>query len=466
MTISEAATRDGPDDLQSLKSAALIPTAEAPKSFSGGIQFITYPVHRAVIVADGIGGLLKLGKYIKQQDGESKTGADVELAVELPQLAASTNRSSTPLAFLDTGLARNALAAFRASTSNATIYEQGWNNSGLPALTGWVSNSSAEPTSISNLHPSVSDLIRSLLSDTTSAISQEDTAALLVANTQISTPNIHQPLTSALSAWSQASHAELGNSLEAAFASEKWARLKWYKLFWRVDDVTLFTAEIFERAWLVEAQNGIIWLAGRAVEAGLYVDEQGAVIHSDQVTESPSDPPAPSQPALSAEKVVVKSLPWPSEIANARHILRNTTIPSLQALAQRLLLQTMSITGASTIVSGLIYVAFPSLSLLEAGAAGALGLVWSLRRMQKRWEEGRKAWEGEVSEAGRVVLRETEERFRALIDNGGRRHGEKEVEGAQERNMARKAVADVESLLAEAMKAQKKTGEQDERKIY
>lgn len=466
MTISEAAAREGPDDLQTLKSAALIPTAEAPKSFSGGIQFITYPVHRAVIVAEGISGLLKLGRYVKQENGAGRTGADVELAVELPQLAGSTYSSSTPLAFLDTGLARNALAAYRASTSNATIYEQGWNKSGLPALTSWISTSSAEPKLTSNLHPSVSNLIRSLLSDTTSAIDQENTAALLVANTQISTPNMHQPLTLALSAWSQASHAELLNSLEAAFASEKWARLKWYKLFWRVDDVILFTTELFERAWLVEAQNGIIWLAGRAVEAGLYVDEHGAVLHSDQVTENPSDPPAPSQPALSPDKVVVKSLPWPSEIVNARHILRNTTIPSLQALAQRLLLQTLSITGASTLVSGLVYVAFPSLSFLEAGAAGALGLVWSLRRMQKRWEEGRKAWEGEVAEAGRVVLRETEERFRTLIENGGKREVKEEVEGTRERAIAKMAVADVERLLADAVGAQKKTSEQDERKSY
>lgn len=464
MAILEAATAEGPASLQALKSAALIPTAETAKM--GGVQFITYPVHRAVIVAEGLDGLLKLGKYVKEHTSENKTGADVELAIELPQLAGSTYNSSTPLTFLDTSLAKNALASFRASTSNAAVYEQGWNKSGLPALTSWVSASSAQPTSISNLHPSVSNLIYSLLSDTNSAIVLEETAAQLLANTQISIPNMHQPLTLALSAWSQASHAELLSSLEAAFASEKWARLKWYKLFWRVDDVTLYTAELFERAWLVEAQNGIIWLAGRAVEAGLYVDEQGAVLHSDQVTENPSEPPAPSQPAISADKVVVKSLPWPSEIANARHILRNTTIPSLQALAQRLLFQTLSITGASSIVSGLIYLSFPSLSLLEAGAAAALGLVWSLRRMQKRWEEGRKAWEAEIAEAGRVVLRETEERFRTLIENGGKREAEKEVEGSRERAVARLAIENVETLLKQAVGAGKKTSEQDERKIY
>jgi len=86
--------------------------------------------------------------------------------------------------------------------------------------------------------------------------------------------------------------------------------------------------------------------------------------------------------------------------------------------------------------------------------------------MQKRWEEGRKAWEGEVAEAGRVVLRETEERFRTLIENGGKREVKEEVEGTRERAIAKMAVADVERLLADAVGAQKKTSEQDERKSY
>jgi hypothetical protein len=451
LNITEAALATSAGNIQALKSAALIPTAEAPKAFSGSVQFITYPVHRALIVAEGLPGLMRIGKYIKEGEEAQSSTADVELAVELPQLAGSAYRSSTPLAFLDTSLARQALSKLRESTQNASIYEQGWNKSGLPALTAWFSKGSAQ--SVEGVMPAVEDLIKGMLEDVSNGIAVEEQAATLASIRPNINDIVRQPLEDALAAWTDRSHAELRNELDAAFASEKWARLRWWKLFWRVDDVTLFTAELFERNWLVEAEKSIIWLAGRGVEAGLYVDAEGAVLHTDQVSEKPDDPPAPDQPAISPDKVVVRSHPWPSEIPNARHILRNTTVPSLHALAQKMLLQTMSITGASSIVSGLLYVSFPQLSLLEAGAAAALGLVWSLRRMQKRWEEGRRTWESEVREAGRVVVKETEDKFRSMIVRGGQ--VKPKIEGTQDRAIARAAVADASRLLNEVVKQRK-----------
>jgi len=135
-------------------------------------------------------------------------------------------------------------------------------------------------------------------------------------------------------------------------------------------------------------------------------------------------------------------------------------VPSLHALAQRLVLQTASITGFSSIVSALLYVSFPQLSVLEASAAAALGLVWSLRRMQKLWDHGRQAWQGEIVEAGRVVLKETEQKFRLLISRGG--HVEKKVEGAQDRAVARAAVGEVRRVLAEVVDQRKP----DESKLF
>lgn len=46
--------------------------------------------------------------------------------------------------------------------------------------------------------------------------------------------------------------------------------------------------------------------------------------------------------------------------------------------------------------------------MYEAGAVAALGTVWSLRRMQGKWETARKFWEGEVREEGRKAVREVE----------------------------------------------------------
>ena len=48
------------------------------------------------------------------------------------------------------------------------------------------------------------------------------------------------------------------------------------------------------------------------------------------------------------------------------------------------------------------------MGLYEAGAVAAFGLVWSLRRMQKKWETARKFWEGEVREEGRKAVRAVE----------------------------------------------------------
>jgi len=455
LNVTDTAVATGSHDLQALKSAALIPTAEAPRSFSGGIQFITYPVHRSLVVAEGLPGLLKLGKYVEEQKSTSTSTADVELAIELPKLAGTTYGSAAPITFLDTALARDALSTLRESTRNAALYEQGWNGSGLPAITSWFSKGSGRP--IEGLAPAVQDLIQGMLDDIESGIKLEDEALTLMAVRPVFDA---KPLESALQSWADQSHSELRNDLEEAFASEKWARLKWWKLFWRVDDVTLFAAETFERNWLKTSEQGIIWLSGRAVEAGLYVDAKGDVLQNDQITEKPDDPPAPEQPAISSDKVVIQSHPWPSEIPNARHLLRNTTVPSLHALAQRLVLQTASITGFSSIVSALLYVSFPQLSVLEASAAAALGLVWSLRRMQKLWEDGRQAWQGEIVEAGRVVLKETVQKFRLLISRGG--HVEKEVEGAQDRVVARAAVGEVRRVLAEVVKQRKP----DESKLF
>ena len=46
-----------------------------------------------------------------------------------------------------------------------------------------------------------------------------------------------------------------------------------------------------------------------------------------------------------------------------------------------------------------------STGLYEAGAFAALGIIWSLRRMQKKWEAARSFWENEVREEGKKAVR-------------------------------------------------------------
>ncbi|CRK35258.1 hypothetical protein BN1708_016435, partial [Verticillium longisporum] len=47
-------------------------------------------------------------------------------------------------------------------------------------------------------------------------------------------------------------------------------------------------------------------------------------------------------------------------------------------------------------------------TLYEAGAVAALGIVWSLRRLQTKWETAREFWEGDIREEGRKAVRGAE----------------------------------------------------------
>jgi hypothetical protein len=147
---------------------------------------------------------------------------------------------------------------------------------------------------------------------------------------------------------------------------------------------------------------------------------------------------------------VRKSIPWPEHITAARTDLINDIVPPLQALAQRLILQTFSTTSLSSAASALLYVTMSNFSVFEASAVGVLGLTISLRRMQKLWEGARESWEGTVREEGRRTLKGTEEAVRMVI-----RHKERvnagvvmnEDEGIKERRRVREAVGRVREVL-------------------
>lgn len=85
--------------------------------------------------------------------------------------------------------------------------------------------------------------------------------------------------------------------------------------------------------------------------------------------------------------------------------------------------------------------------MYEAGAIAAVGLVWSLQRLQTKWENARSTWEAQVREDGRRVLRNVEEDVREVVREGGR--GEVDELGGEAREKAREAVARVERELEE-----------------
>jgi hypothetical protein len=125
---------------------------------------------------------------------------------------------------------------------------------------------------------------------------------------------------------------------------------------------------------------------------------------------------------------------WPTQIGVARNYLLLDTVPALQALAQKLVLQTFTTSSFASAAAGLMYVSTISTSLYEAGAIAALGIVWSMRRMQGKWEAARRFWEGEVREEGRKAVKSVEFTVREVLQDRGKAVVEvdEELEAAKE----------------------------------
>lgn len=449
---------------EQLRSTALVPVATTPSSF-GQVSFVRYPVHRALVLAEGLDGALALGRFWGAAAEAEVAGDDsIKVALQLPALADESHgqKTDTSIAVIDLAKAIEGVALFRQSNANGIAYERAWYASGLPALTEWAFPQHAQSTD--RISPAILRLVGSLLDEASQSLLYEDTEHLRQLPSVQSLNTAHQPLLEATSTWATASHTELQASLEKAFVSEPWHKLKWWKLFWRVDDVGMLFSEILERSWLVDAEKGVIFLAGRGAEAGVYAegpDGTPSAVNNTLVgerdtliaplTTTTTDPEEAETVAAAAEAAHPTAVtPWPRTIPLARQHLSLTSIPPLQALAQSLLVQTLSLTTSATALSGLLYLSLPSLSVFEAGAFAALGLVFSLRRMQKRWENARAAWQLQLRERGRTVLRGTEDGIKTALERGPSTAG---VAGqgndvsVLDRRAARKAVSRARAAL-------------------
>lgn len=131
------------------------------------------------------------------------------------------------------------------------------------------------------------------------------------------------------------------------------------------------------------------------------------------------------------------------QISASRSKLGSTTIPSLQALSQSLVLFSASTTGLTSAFSALLY-SSATTGLYEACTVAAVGLIYSLRRQQSKWEKARSFWEDEVRETGRTALIDTEKVLRESIRDGPVRQKE-ELPETRARGIvehARKALED------------------------
>ncbi|KAJ5575869.1 hypothetical protein N7535_002795 [Penicillium sp. DV-2018c] len=374
----------------------LVPTVTIQTSHSGRHNLVRYPVHRTIVCASGVDGLLSystmMGRSDLKDEAVSVRGA-VDLAVADQK---STNKQ---VSLVDVDCATTALDSFRESVHNASDYERGWNRSGVQPLIDWLAASSETSTG-NTLNPALVPLVESLVDAADTSAIARDAKALQDQTVGIATPEIRSNLDKGVTLWAERAHSELRSALEAGLASPRWRGLAWWKLFWRVDDVGMISSEILDKKFLRRAEREVIFAAGKYQQAGLL--EEPSSSSSDSAKDS----------SLAAT--------WPTQIPDLRTKLLTTTVPSLQALAQGLVLFSVSTTTLTSALSALTYMAIPAAGVYESCTIAAVGLIYSLRRQQKRWDDARAFWEDEVREEGRTSLIETEAALRDIVQNGGK----------------------------------------------
>lgn len=360
-------------NLESLESSILVPPVEIPMSNTGGYTPIRTPVHKALIVADGIMGaasVAPLGPLLEKNQG-------ITVAVNIPDYK-QADESPLPFTPIDVGVAEIGLGLIRKDLKDAMEYEHLWFQSNLPKLVEWL-KADVMSSEEGRTKPPVRQLIASLLKNASMAIEREEAMQFSSSAPSSATAFSAREFKPLLEQWAEKAHTELQEQLDMAFASQKWRRLSWWKLFWRVDDVGMLSTEMMSQSFLPSSERSLIYLTGQ-IAAGMY---QCNPVLPEPVTTSTS------------------------LIPNARLRVQNTIIPHLQALAQKLVMKTLGTSGLMSSLGALIYLSMTN-GLFEAGAVAALGIVWSMRRMQMQWETARKYYEDEVREIGRRAVREAE----------------------------------------------------------
>ncbi|KAI1131205.1 hypothetical protein F5Y10DRAFT_79578 [Nemania abortiva] len=437
LPVSEKGAVDGFED------TVLVPSVDIPTSNTGQYTPITTPVHKALIVADGIHGAASVMSMPTLE-----TPGVVQYAVNIPEYKPA-EASPLPFTPIDTNTARIGLGLIRKNIRNALEYEHLWFQSNMLKLAEWLkADILTTPDNVTK--PPVRELITSLLRNTSASIRAEESRLLEASASSPNTPTSMRAIERGLSEWAESAHAELQEQLDVAFSSRRWRKLGWWKLFWRVDDVGMLTSDILAQKFLPEAERSSIFLAGRMKQAGVSLltspqtsnDSNTMVITSSQPVSTVSIPDSATPSAQESN--------WPMNIPNTRSYLQTETVPALQALAQKLVLQTLSTSGLMSALGALVYIGTLTTTLYEASAVAALGIVWSMRRMQKRWETAREFWEGEVREEGRKAVRGVEEVMASALTESRTRARERDGPNTQrELKKANDLVTKAEKLLDE-----------------
>ncbi|KAK3945166.1 hypothetical protein QBC46DRAFT_278545 [Diplogelasinospora grovesii] len=420
-----------------LEDAVLVPAVDIPTSYNTSAP-ITTPVHKALLVGNGIMGAASILSLPILEGGNTITAA-----VNLKKLATEgeDELSGCPFIPVDVDAAGKGLDLFRDSVGNAIQYETLWSQSNVSRVSEWfrtgVSSSEEGTTKVP-----VRNLIASLLQNARAAIQAEEARLLSSSLNAKVTPQAVAALNQRLSDWAQQAHEELQEQLDIAFTGKRWRKLGWWKLFWRVDDVGMLSSEMLAQRFLPESERSMIYLTGRIQESGITGEENG---NGYAMYSGPVLPPPATDDGSRPEVTPELEGRWPTHIPYTRTYLLDKTIPALQALAQKLVVQSVSTSGLSVTLAVLSYIS--QFGAYESGAVAALGIVWSLRRLQKKWETARDFWEGEIREEGRKAIRASEASIAEVLDRSTKIK-EEDVEAEQDLRRAEEIVLRAEDALA------------------
>ena len=459
--------------IASLRDAILVPSLTTPNSAGGRVGFVRYPVHKAILIAEGITGAVQYGRL----PATLADGTLITTALSVPLRPASNTVSAEAEAStdsIDIDLATHALNLFRASNTNGAQFSQEWQTSRVSDVGKWAATSEEETSS--GLNPAVSNLITSVLSDTKDSITRAEATSETSTTLSTVSESKRQVLQSTISNWSAESHRDLQSNLDIAFTdSPSWRRTTWWRLFWRIDDVTVSASDVLYRSWLTESEQMVAFVSGCIAEAGLATREQLrsttpqilgadhektlAVHERSRVRKDREETVAeltqlPSMLARMQRDSGVNpqfSPPWPQTINLSRQYMIHTLVPDLHRKAQALLLTAASTIGGSAALGGWFYFATRGLGLYESGAIFALGLVFALRRLQTKWGRERDGFAVAVREDARRVLGEVETHLRKLVSDGGRTTVQ--VADSQSWQEAREAVARCQTALESIKKS-------------
>lgn len=425
---------------QDFEETALVPTVEIPTSSTGRYTPITTPVHKTLLVTDGLAGAASLLNLplLSHED-------TIAAAVDLPGYQ-SEDREALPFSTIDVEVAGQGLDAVRQSLGRAFEYEKLWFKSNLPAVMTWL-KAGVTSTTNGTTKDAVRSLIVSILRNALVAIQEEEARRLSSALSARTSPTVAASLNKALADWSEKAHAELQGEMDRAFSSRRWSKLNWWKLFWRVDDVGMLSSGMLSQRFLPRAERNVIYLAGQIEGSGLLGADNGRTAYSLPVLLSSGQDSRPQPESSVSTTQSTPGTKWPTHITFTRNYLQSETIPALQALAQNLVFQSASFSTLTTALGVLMYLS--SFGISESGAIAAFGIVWSLRRLQKKWETAREYWQGEVREEGRKAVRAVEISVGEALDKAVRQSGRAENDEAllNELKTARELVQQAEEAL-------------------